>query len=49
MSKAYAKAGVDLEAGYKTVALIKKEVEKTRRPGILGGIGSFGSLFARGI
>lgn len=46
MSKAYKKAGVDLDAGYKTVALIKKEVEKTRRPGILGGIGSFGGLFS---
>ncbi|HHZ18178.1 MAG TPA: phosphoribosylformylglycinamidine cyclo-ligase [Acholeplasmataceae bacterium] len=46
MSKAYKKAGVDLEAGYQSVALIKKEVEKTRRPGVLGGIGSFGGLFS---
>uniref|UniRef100_UPI00359CB849 phosphoribosylformylglycinamidine cyclo-ligase n=1 Tax=Lactococcus garvieae TaxID=1363 RepID=UPI00359CB849 len=46
MSKnAYAKAGVDVEAGYQVVDRIKKHAEKTRRQGVLGGLGGFGAAF----
>jgi len=45
MRKAYKKAGVDLEAGYKSVRLIKEHILKTTRLGMMGGIGSFGGMF----
>ena len=45
MSTQYEKAGVSLEAGYESVRLIKKHIEKTRRFGMMGGIGSFGGMF----
>jgi len=45
-SEAYAKAGVDIEAGYEGVRLMKKHVERTNIPGVLSGIGGFGGLFA---
>ncbi|AXI38261.1 phosphoribosylformylglycinamidine cyclo-ligase [Bacillaceae bacterium ZC4] len=45
MSKAYREAGVDIHAGYEAVRRMKKHVEKTKRPGVLGGIGSFGGMF----
>lgn len=46
MSKnAYAKAGVDVEAGYQVVDRIKKHSEKTKRLGVLGGLGGFGAAF----
>ncbi|USI64796.1 phosphoribosylformylglycinamidine cyclo-ligase [Lactococcus petauri] len=46
MSKnAYAKAGVDVEAGYQVVDRIKKYAEKTKRLGVLGGLGGFGAAF----
>lgn len=45
MSKAYKDAGVDIHAGYEAVRRMKKHVEKTKRPGVLGGIGSFGGMF----
>ncbi|MFK4879280.1 phosphoribosylformylglycinamidine cyclo-ligase [Lactococcus petauri] len=46
MSKnAYAKAGVDVEAGYQVVNRIKKHAEKTKRLGVLGGLGGFGAAF----
>ena len=35
----YKKAGVDIEAGYKSVELMKKNNAKTMRPEVLGGIG----------
>ena len=41
----YKKAGVDVEAGYKSVELIKKHVNKTMRPEVLGGLGGFGGMF----
>ena len=41
----YKKAGVDIEAGYKSVELMKKHVASTRTPGVLDGIGGFGGLF----
>ncbi|PJW20384.1 phosphoribosylformylglycinamidine cyclo-ligase [Geobacillus thermodenitrificans] len=45
MAKAYKQAGVDIEAGYQAVALMKQHVQKTMRPEVLGGIGGFGGLF----
>ena len=45
MSKAYQDAGVQLEAGYKSVRLIKKHISRTNRPGMMGNIGSFGGMF----
>ena len=34
----YKKAGVDIEAGYRSVELMKKHIAKTMRPDVLGGI-----------
>ncbi|MBB5325177.1 phosphoribosylformylglycinamidine cyclo-ligase [Anoxybacillus tepidamans] len=45
MADAYKRAGVDIEAGYKAVSLMKKHVQKTARPEVLGGLGSFGGMF----
>lgn len=45
MSTQYENAGVSLEAGYESVRRIKKHIDKTRRLGMMGGIGSFGGLF----
>lgn len=42
----YKKAGVDIEAGYKAVELIKKHVQDTMRPEVLGGIGGFSGAFS---
>ena len=42
----YKKAGVDIEAGYKSVQLMKEHVQKTMRPEVLGGIGGFSGAFA---
>ena len=41
----YEKSGVSLEAGYEVVRRIKKHVASTSRPGVMGGIGSFGGMF----
>ncbi len=45
-SESYKEAGVDVTAGYESVELIKKDVKRTAIPGVLGGIGGFGGLFA---
>ena len=45
MAEAYKNAGVDVEAGYESVKLIKNDVKKTFIEGVLGGIGGFGGLF----
>ena len=45
-SASYAAAGVDIEAGYEGVRLMKKHVERTFIPGVVSGIGGFGGLFA---
>jgi len=45
MSQRYARAGVDVEAGYKAVELMKQSVESTHIPGVLGSLGGFGGLF----
>ncbi len=42
----YKSAGVDIEAGYKSVELIKKYVAETMRPEVLGGIGGFSGAFS---
>ena len=42
----YKNAGVDIEAGYKAVELMKKHVESTMRPEVLGGIGGFSGGFS---
>ncbi|EMD16282.1 phosphoribosylformylglycinamidine cyclo-ligase [Eggerthia catenaformis OT 569 = DSM 20559] len=41
----YKKAGVDIEAGYKAVELMKEHVKKTVRPEVLGGLGGFAGAF----
>ena len=41
----YKNAGVDIEAGYKSVELMKEHVKKTMRPEVLGGLGGFSGAF----
>ena len=45
-SDSYAAAGVDVTAGYESVNRIKPLVESTNIPGVIGGLGGFGGLFA---
>ena len=45
-SDAYAAAGVDITAGYRGVQLMKEHVARTVIPGVVGGLGGFGGLFA---
>ena len=45
-SASYAAAGVNIEAGYEGVRLMKEHVERTFIPGVVSGIGGFGGLFA---
>ncbi len=42
----YKGAGVDIEAGYKSVELMKKHVKETMRPEVLGGLGGFSGAFS---
>ena len=42
----YKKAGVDIEAGYKSVELMKENVKKTMRAEVLGGLGGFSGAFS---
>lgn len=42
----YKKAGVDIEAGYRSVELMKPYVKETMRPEVLGGIGGFSGAFS---
>lgn len=42
----YKKAGVDIEAGYKSVELMKEHVKRTIRPEVLGGLGGFSGAFS---
>lgn len=41
----YKSAGVDVEAGYEAVKLMKEHTKRTVIPGVIGGIGSFGGFF----
>jgi phosphoribosylformylglycinamidine cyclo-ligase len=41
----YKNAGVDIEAGYESVELMKKYVKQTTRPEVMGGIGGFSGAF----
>ncbi|OZM56233.1 phosphoribosylformylglycinamidine cyclo-ligase [Lottiidibacillus patelloidae] len=45
MVNAYKQAGVDIKAGYKSVSLMKKHVQKTLRPEVIGSLGGFGGMF----
>ena len=45
MSKKYREAGVDLEAGYESVRLIKSHVARTKVLGAIDSIGAFGGTF----
>ena len=45
MSKKYEESGVSLEAGYKSVELIKKHVARTKNLGMMSAIGGFGGAF----
>lgn len=42
----YKNAGVDIEAGYQSVELMKQYVKKTMRPEVLGGLGGFSGAFS---
>ena len=42
----YKNAGVDIEAGYRSVELIKEHVKSTMRPEVLGGLGGFSGAFS---
>ena len=42
----YKSAGVDIEAGYKSVELMKAHVKETMRPEVLGGLGGFSGAFS---
>ena len=42
----YKSSGVDIEAGYKAVELMKEHVKKTMRPEVLGGLGGFSGAFS---
>ncbi|MEO6064563.1 MAG: phosphoribosylformylglycinamidine cyclo-ligase [Lysobacterales bacterium] len=44
----YREAGVDIDAGHALIERIKPMVARTRRPGVLGGLGGFGGLFELG-
>ena len=46
MALDYKAAGVDIEAGYKSVELIKDYVKQTNRPEVLGGLGGFSGAFS---
>ncbi len=46
MNMDYKNAGVDIEAGYQSVELIKKHIKGTMRPEVLGGIGGFSGAFS---
>ena len=43
----YKNSGVDIEAGYKSVELMKEHVKKTMREEVLGGLGGFAGAFSR--
>ena len=46
MKMDYKNAGVDIEAGYKSVELMKEHIKKTMRPEVLTNIGGFSGAFS---
>ena len=44
-SDSYRQAGVNVEAGYQAIDLIKEHIQRTNIKGVLGGVGGFGGLF----
>lgn len=48
MSEIYKNAGVNVEAGYKAVELMKKHVQNTHIPGVMSTLGGFGGAFELG-
>ena len=42
----YKNAGVDIEAGYRSVELMKEHVQRTMRPEVLTGLGGFSGAFS---
>lgn len=46
MKMTYKDSGVDIEAGYKSVQMMKKHIKKTMTKGVVSDIGGFGGLFA---
>ena len=44
-SLSYKDSGVDIDAGNRLIDRIKPLVAKTRRPGVMAGLGGFGALF----
>lgn len=46
MNSAYKASGVDVEAGYRSVELIKSHVNSTMRPEVLSKLGGFGGMFS---
>ncbi|MBO4327061.1 MAG: phosphoribosylformylglycinamidine cyclo-ligase [Clostridia bacterium] len=44
-SDSYAKAGVDITAGYRSVELMKEHISRTMTPGVFSDVGGFGGLF----
>ena len=47
-SEAYAAAGVDITAGYRSVELMKEHIKRTATAGVVSDVGGFGGLFAPG-
>lgn len=45
VSSSYRESGVDVQAGYDAVKLMRRHVERTVIPGVFGGIGGFGGMF----
>ena len=46
VSSNYAESGVNVQAGYDAVRLMRGHVERTLTPGVIGGLGGFGGMFA---
>ena len=45
MNSSYKNSGVDVEAGYEAVKLMRKHVERTKIPGVVSELGGFGGMF----
>ena len=45
VSASYTESGVNVQAGYDAVRLMREHVARTLTPGVLGGLGGFGGMF----